>query len=111
MRKYYIVTRADLSDNGHFMEPTRVFQDDDGNTELYINAEEARESLAKDVAEMCKDGKEFALNDEAEVHFETWKEVYEYVMKNLKPEAYQMVEVIRGVYGSKRCYTINSITI
>lgn len=59
MRKYYIVTQADISDNGHFMEPTGVFQDDDGNTELYINAEEARESLAKDVDEMCKEGNAF----------------------------------------------------
>lgn len=66
--------------------------------------------MAKDVAEMCKDGEEFALNDEAEVHFETWKEVYEYVMKNLKPAACQFVEVIWGD-ESKRCYTINSITI
>lgn len=110
MRKYYIVTQADISDNGHFMEPTGVFQDEDGNTELYINAEEARESLAKDVAEMCKDGEDFALNDEGEVHFNTWKEVYEYVMKNLKPAACQFVEVIWGD-GSKRCYTINAITI
>ena len=110
MRKYYIVTQADISDNGHFMEPTGVFQDDDGNTELYINAEEARESLAKDVAEMCKDGEDFALNDEAEVHFNSWKKVYEYVMKNLKPKALQMVEVI-WADGSKRCYTINAITI
>ena len=109
MRKYYIVTQADISDNGHF-EPTGLFQDDDGNTELYINAEEARESLAKEVAKMCEDGEDFALNDEAEVHFETWKEVYEYVMKNLKPEAYQMVEIIWGE-GGKRCYTINEITI
>lgn len=110
MRKYYIVTQADISDNGHFMEPTGVFQDDDGNTELYINAEEARESLAKDVAEMCKEGNAFAVNDGEEVAFETWKEVYEYVMKNLKPESSQFVEVIWGD-GSKRCYTINSITI
>ena len=29
MRKYYIVTQADISDNGHFMEPTGVFQDEE----------------------------------------------------------------------------------
>ena len=110
MRKYYIVTQADTDEDGHFQYANGVFQDDDGNTELYINAEEARESLAKDVAEMCKDGEEFALNDEAEVHFNSWKEVYEYVMKNLKPESSQFVEVIWGD-GCKRCYTINSITI
>lgn len=110
MRKYYIVSQADTDENGHFQYANGVFQDDDGNTELYINAEEARESLAKDVAEMCKEGNAFAVNDGEEVAFETWKEVYEYVMKNLKPESSQFVEVIWGD-GSKRCYTINSITI
>lgn len=110
MRKYYIVTQADISDNGHFMEPTGVFQDDDGNTELYINAEEARESLAKDVAEMCKEGNAFAVNDEEEVAFESWKEVYEYVMKHLEPESGQYVLVMFSD-GSERNYTINSITI
>lgn len=110
MRKYYIVTQADISDNGHFMEPTGVFQDDDGNTELYINAEEARESLAKDVAEMCKEGNAFAVNDGEEVAFETWKEVYEYVMKNLEPKGGQYVLVMFSD-GSERNYTINSITI
>ena len=110
MRKYYIVTQADISDNGHFMEPTGVFQDDDGNTELYINAEESRESLAKDVAEMCKEGNAFAVNDGEEVAFETWKEVYEYVMKNLEAESGQYVLVMFSD-GSERNYTINSITI
>lgn len=59
MRKYYIVTQADISDNGHFQYANGVFQDDVGNPELYINAEEARESLAKDVDEMCKEGNAF----------------------------------------------------
>ena len=104
------MTQADISDNGHFMEPTGVFQDDDGNTELYINAEEARESLAKDVAEMCKEGNAFAVNDGEEVAFETWKEVYEYVMKNLEAESGQYVLVMFSD-GSERNYTINSITI
>ena len=110
MRKYYIVTQADISDNGHFMEPTGVFQDDDGNTELYINAEEARESLAKDVAEMCKEGNAFAVNDDEEVAFETWKEVYEYVMKHLEPKSGQYVLVMFSD-GSERNYTINAINI
>lgn len=110
MRKYYIVTQADLSDNGHFMEPTGVFQDDDGNTELYISAEEARESLAKDVAEMCKEGNAFAVNDDEEVAFESWKEVYEYVMQHLEPKGGQYVLVMFSD-GSERNYTINSITI
>lgn len=110
MRKYYIVTQADISENGHFMKPTGVFQDDDGNTELYINAEEARESLAKEVAEMCKEGNVFAVNDGEEVDFESWEEVYEYVMKHLEPTDGQYVVVMYSD-GSERNYTINSITI
>ena len=110
MQKYYIVTQADTDENGHFQYANGVFQDDDGNTELYINAEEARESLAKDVAEMCKEGNAFAVNDEEEVAFESWKEVYEYVMKHLEPRGGQYVLVMFSD-GSERNYTINSITI
>ena len=110
MRKYYIVTQADTDEDGHFQYANGVFQDDDGNTELYINAEEARESLAKDAAEMCKEGNAFAVNDEEEVAFETWKEVYEYVMKHLEPKSDQYVLVMFSD-GSERNYTINSITI
>lgn len=110
MRKYYIVTQADTDEDGHFQYANGVFQDDDGNTELYINAEEARESLAKDVAEMCKEGNAFSVNDEEEVAFETWKEVYEYVMKHLEPKGGQYVLVMFSD-GSERNYTINSITI
>lgn len=110
MKTYYIVTQADTDENGHFQYATGVFQDDDGNTELYINAEEARESLAKDVAEMCKDGNAFVVNDGEEVAFETWKEVYEYVMKNLEAKSGQYVLVMFSD-GSERNYTINAITI
>lgn len=110
MKTYFIVTQADTDENGHFQYANGVFQDDDGNTELYINAEEARESLAKDVAEMCKGGNAFSVNDGEEVAFETWKEVYEYVMKNLEPKGGQYVLVMFSD-GSERNYTINSITI
>ena len=53
------MSQADTDENGHFQYANGVFQDDVGNPELYINAEEARESLAKDVDEMCKEGNAF----------------------------------------------------
>ena len=111
MQTYFIVTQADTNENGHIQYATGVFSDDAGNTELYINAEEARESIANDVANMVGDGSlDVAINDEDVFSVTSWKEAFEHVMKNMKPESGQYV-LLTWSDGSERTYTINGITI
>ncbi len=111
MTTYYIVTQADTDANGHIQYATGVFANDDGHTELYINGEEARESIAQDVANMVgEDSLDFSINDEDEFTATSWKEAYEYVMKHMKPEASQYV-LLTWSDGSERTYTINAIQI
>ena len=110
MQKYYIVTQADTEDNGHFLYANGVFQDDNGNTQLCINAEEARQLIAEDVAEMCHDGTPFGINEDEEVEIRGKKRIINFVLKHMKPEAGQFAEVM-FYDGSKRNYTINEITI
>jgi hypothetical protein len=111
MTTYYIVTQADTDKNGHINDATGVFDNEDGNTELYINGEEARESIANEVANMV-DGTELniSINDADTFTATSWKEAYEYVMKNMKPEARQYV-LLMWSDGSERSYTINAIQI
>ena len=111
MKTYYIVTQADTDENGHIQYATGVFTDGDGNTELYTNGEEAREAIAQDVANMVGDGSlDFSINDEDGFTATSWKEAYEYVMNNMKPEAGQYV-LLTWSDDSERTYTINAIQI
>lgn len=111
MKTYYIVTQADTDENGHIQYATGVFSDANGNTELYINAEEAREAIAQDVANMVGDGSlDVAVNDEEVFSVISWKEAFEHVMKNMKPESGEYV-LLTWSDGSERTYTINKITI
>lgn len=126
MNTYFIVTQADIDEKGHFLYPNAIFSDDNGNTQLCINGEEARQLLAEDVAAMCGDVATMrsygtvAINGGECVRFEPadyeGKEdafrnrIIEYVLQNMKPDSGQYVEISYDS-GSKRNYTINSITI
>lgn len=120
MNTYFVVTQADIEENGHFLYPNAIFSDDNGNTQLCINGEEARQLLAEDVAEMCSNGTSFAINDGEYVTFDPVDyegeedvlriKIIEYVLQNMKPESGQYAEISFSG-GNKRNYTINSITI
>lgn len=52
MKTYFTVSQADTDSDGYLKNST-ILCDKDGNTELYISAEEARESIARTVAEFA----------------------------------------------------------
>jgi hypothetical protein len=110
MTKYYIVTQADTDANGDFEYPVGIFADDDGNTQLCINAEEARQLIAEELAEMCETKIPFSLNDGEAVEFDLKSKIIEYVLQNMKPEDGQYA-IIQYSDGSQRLYTLNSITV
>ena len=115
MKKYYIVTQADTDANGDFEYPVGIFSDDNGNTQLCINAEEARQLIAEDLAVMCEasgraGGREFSLNGGDVVAFDLGSKIIEYVLQNMKPEDGQYA-IIQFSDGSQRLYTLNTITI
>ena len=95
MTKYYIVTQADTDANGDFEYPVGIFADDDGNTQLCINAEEARQLIAEELAEMCETNVPFSLNDGEAVEFDLKSKIIEYVLQNMKPE-----EIDKNLPGS-----------
>lgn len=110
MTKYYIVTQADTDANGDFEYPVGIFADDDGNTQLCINAEEARQLIAEELAEMCETNVPFSLNGGEEVVFHLKSKIIEYVLQNMKPEDGQYA-TLRYSDGEQRLYTLNSITV
>ena len=62
MKTYFIVVQADCGIDDYLQNST-IFCDDNGNTELYINAEEAREAIARDVAKLVDVVSSLAFND------------------------------------------------
>jgi hypothetical protein len=110
MTKYYIVTQADTDSNGDFEMPTGIFADDDGNTQLCINAEEARQLIAEDLANMCDPNVPFSLNGGEVVAFHIKSKIIEYVLQNMKPENGEYA-IIQFGSGDQRLYTLNSITV
>ena len=115
MKKYYIVTQADTDDNGDISSPVGIFADENGDTQLFINAEEARQHIAEELAVMCEpsgriSGREFSLNDGDVVAFDLGSKIIEYVLQNMKPEDGQYA-IIQFYGGGQRIYTLNSITV
>lgn len=110
MKKYYIVTQADTDSNGDFEYPVCIFSDDNGDTQLCINAEEARQLIAEELAEMCEPNVPFSLNGGDVVAFDLGKKIFEYVLQNMKPEDGQYA-IIQYSDGEQRLYTLNSITV
>ena len=62
MKTYFIVAQADTDSEG-YLQNTAILCDNDGNTELYVSAEEAGESIARTVAEFADVISLFLFND------------------------------------------------
>lgn len=112
MKTYFIVAQADTDSDG-CLKNTAIFCDNDGNTELYVSAEEARESIARTVAEFADVISALSFNDSLEsIDLDAACEtgLAQEVIKGIKAEDAQDVWLRFGD-GSQRTYTINSITI
>lgn len=112
MKTYFIVVQADTGSDGYLQNST-IFCDNGGNTELYISAEEARESIAREVAKYADVMSSLSFNDSEEtINIEAACEtgLMQEVIKGIKAEDAQDVW-IRFVDDSQRTYTIKALTI
>lgn len=112
MKTYFIVAQADTDSEGYLKNST-ILCDKDGNTELYISAEEARESIARTVAEFADVMSSLSFNDslvpiDLDAACETG--LVQGVIKGIKAEDAQDVWISFGD-GSQRTYTIKALTI
>lgn len=113
MNTYFIVVQAD-SGTDQYLQKSAIFCDRDGNTELYISAEEAREAIARDVAKVADSISSLSLNDSEEtINVETaCKEgrLMQEIIKGIEPADGQDVWIRFGD-DSQRTYTIKKVTI
>lgn len=112
MKTYFIVAQSDTDSEG-YLKNTAIFCDNDGNTELYISAEEARESIAHEVAKYADVMSSLSFNDSEEtINIEAACEtgLVQEVIKGIKAEDAQDVWISFGD-GSQRTYTIKALTI
>ena len=112
MKTYFIVAQADTDSEGYLKNST-ILCDEDGNIEIYVSAEEARESIARTVAEFADVMSALSFNDsrvpiDLDAACETG--LVQEVIKGIEAEDDQDVWIRFGD-GSQRTYTINSITI
>jgi hypothetical protein len=110
MQKYYVVAQSDTDENGKLVYPNRLFTDGAGVPQLYISAEEAREEIARDVANCCAMGTRFAINDTAEYTEKSWTDAYQRVIKEMKPEDGQYV-VVMFHDSTERNYTVCEVMV
>ena len=112
MKTYFIVAQADTDSEGYLKNST-ILCDKDGSTELYISAEEARESIARTVAEFADVMSALSFNDSlASIDLDAACEtgLVQEVIKGIKAEDAQDVWISFGD-GSQRTYTIKALTI
>ena len=112
MKTYFIVAQADTDSEG-YLKNTAIFCDNDGNTELYVSAEEARESIARTVAEFADVMSSLSFNDSlVPIDLDAAREtgLVQEVIKGIKAEDAQDVWISFGD-GSQRTYTIKALTI
>ena len=112
MKTYFIVVQADCGTD-QYLQQSAIFCDKDGNTELYINAEEAREAIARDVAKVIDSVSSLSFNDSEEtINIDNACEtgIVEAVIKCIEPADGQDVWLRFGD-DSQRTYTIKAITI
>ena len=112
MKTYFIVVQADTGSDG-YLQNSAIFCDNDGNTELYISAEEARESIAREVAKYADVISSLSFNDsDATINIEAACEtgLIQEVIKGIKAEDAQDVWIRFGD-DSQRTYTIKAVTI
>ena len=112
MKTYYIVVQADCGTD-QCLQHSAIFCDKDGNTELYINAEEAREAIARDVANVIDSVLSLSFIDSEDIiNIDNACEtgIVEAVIKGIEPADGQDVWLRFGD-ESQRTYTIKAITI
>lgn len=112
MKTYFIVAQAGTDSEG-YLKNSAIFCDNDGNTELYVSAEEARESIARTVAEFADVITALSFNDSlASIDLKTAREtgLAQEVIKGIEAEDAQDVWIRFGD-GSQRTYTIKALTI
>lgn len=121
MKTYFIVTQADTGSDG-ILQHSAIFCDNDGNTELYISAEEAREAIAREVEKYAVMLRSISFNDSDEiinvddVFHETGliqeliTGLIQEVIKGIKAEDAQDVWCLFED-GSQRTYTIKAVTV
>ena len=112
MKTYFIVAQADTDSEG-YLQNTAILCDKDGNTELYVSAEEARESIAREVAKYADVISSLSFNDSEEtINIDAACEtgLVQEVIKGIKAEDAQDVWISFGD-GSQRTYTIKALTI
>ena len=98
MKTYFIVAQADTDSDG-YLKSTAIFCDNDGNTELYVSAEEARESIARTVAEFADVMSSLSFNDslvpiDLDAACETG--LVQEVIKGIKAETLKMFGLASG---------------
>lgn len=106
--RQYMVAQADTDDEGRNPSVT-LFSDDDGNTNIYASAEEAREEIAKEIERIARDDVEI---DHSDVSFgnpqfedDPEKDFYTNVLKRMPAETGETATVnMPG--GSTRTFTI-----
>ena len=112
MKTYYIVAQAD-TDSEDILQRSAIFCDGDGNTELYVSAEEARESIARKVAEFADVITDLSFNDSPgsiDLNAACETGLTQEVIKGIEAEDAHYVWIRFGD-GSQRTYTIKAITI
>ena len=112
MTTYFIVVQADTGTD-QYLQKSAIFCDNDGNTELYISAEEAREAIARDVANVADSISSLSFNDAEEtLNVEKACEtgLMQEVIKGIEPADGQDVWIRFGD-DSQRTYTIKAVTI
>lgn len=112
MKTYFIVAQADTDSEG-YLKNTGFFCDTDGNTELYVSAEEARESIARKVAEFADVIAALSFNDSLEsidLNAACETGLTQEVIKGIEAEDAHYVWIRFGD-GSQRTYTIKALTI
>lgn len=112
MKTYFIVVQADTDSEG-YLKNSAIFCDDNGNTELYVSAEEARESIAREVAIYADVISSLSFNDSGfTINIDAACEtgLAQEVIKGLEAEDAQDVWIRFGD-DSQRTYTIKALTI
>ena len=105
--RQYMVAQADTDDEGRNPSVT-LFSDDDGNTNIYASAEEAREEIAKEIERIARD-EEIEHSDVSfgnpQFEDDPEKDFYTNVLKRMPAEAGETATVnLPG--GSTRTFTI-----
>jgi hypothetical protein len=112
MKTYFIIAQADTDSEG-YLKNSAIFCDNNGNTELYVSAEEARESIAREVAEFADVITALSFNDSlVPIDLKSAREagLAQEVIKGINAEDGQDVWIRFGD-GSQRTYTIKALTI